>query len=320
MDVVDVRAVGTQGDEAKRRCRGAWSRSFRMRPLCIVTTVVAAALVPRSGHAQLGAIGAGVSNVVTEENRYENAPVFFLSALVMPRGQWAVGASGTASGLPLEFGDGFELGKLRRTGLAASAYYGAGTRLTLGIVAQPYASTSFDCSVSFCQGINIPSLEQSGMGDVNVAGVYQAWRSADGATKVGLLGRLWLPTAAEGLGLQGTSPEAALIVTHHLERLTLNANTSYTIMTDDADGDSVWLVDGAAVLAVSRTIGLSLEAGAQFSGGENLVQLGPALRIKLGSRTFFEIGGLFGVTTSLPGSASDFYLVTTGLAFVPSGR
>lgn len=320
MGAADERPVGTAARAEVLGC-GAVSRGrSRVGLVRIMTLVVTATLTPHTGHGQLGALGAGVSSVVTGENRYENAPVFFLSALVMPHGQWAVGASGIGSGFPLQFGEGIELGKLRRTGVVASAYYGAGTHLTLGIVAQPYASTSFDCSVSFCQGLNIASLEKSGMGDFSVAGVYQLWRSTDGATKMGLLGRLWLPTAADGLGLQGTSPEAAFIVTHHLERLTLNANTSYTLTTDDADGDDTWLVDGAAVLAVSRAVGLSLEAGAQFFGGENLVQLGPALRLKLGARTFFEVGGLFGVTTSLPGSASDFYLGTVGLAFVPGGR
>ena len=280
----------------------------------LVRFFAAAVLVswPGVARAQVGALGAGVSSRVAGENRYENSPVFFLSALVMPKGQWAAGVNALVGGIGL--GEDIALGKLRTTGVAASGYYGVAPRLTLGIYAQPYASTSFDCDPSVCGLVDESSVEKSGAGSVGVSGVFQFWRSTTGATKLGGLTRLWLPTAGEGLGFQGTAPEVALILTHQLERVTLNTNASITMPTDDADGESTVLVDGAAVLALAPTVGLSFEAGGQFSNGEHLIQLGPALRVRLG-RAFLELGGLVGVESSLGGSASDFYQATVGLAF-----
>jgi hypothetical protein len=260
--------------------------------------------LPAAASAQVGAIGVVPGSAATGADAYIGTPILVNSSLTLPRGRWSVSGYGVFSKFSV---DEFDFEESDRT-LFATAAYAPTDRAMFGVQLLPYASYDIESSLG--------EASESGMGDAVLFGKYQFWRSASGRTSMAGVGSASLPIGSDEFGGEGISLGAGAILSHRSNRVTWHVESGVGIPTDDADGETAFSLNGAAVIAASQRMWLSLEALNTFSDGEHQLLFAPGARFAVGGRAFLDGALAFEVANSVDESAFDYALLL-GLVIVP---
>lgn len=258
-------------------------------------------LLPASGGAQVGAVGAAVGAGVADENAHTGSPILGESAVVLPERGWTGSAYGgmsfgndvTVTGLP--GGADFTFFQL-----LLGVFYAPLENLTVGALAFPVSRVEVESGGQ--------SAEDSGFGDVALYGKYRFYESPDGLTSVAALAQVGLPTGESGFGNEGVSLFGGLAASRTLDGGSLHGGAGVGIPMDDADGDPYVSFSASGVLGLTERVGLSLELLGDV-GDESIVSAGPGVRVRAADRLFLDGAVVLRLGSTFDEEAYDYGVI-----------
>lgn len=253
--------------------------------------IVAALALPTAVHGQVGAFGAAAALGAQGESAHAGAPVLTESALVLGQGRTSFSAVG-----------GLTSGSVTSPGGTADWTY---FQLLLSGFIAPAEDLMVGAILSTVNSVSFDGFEgSSGVGDLTLYGKYRI--GGDAETDLSAIGRVILPTGADGFGQNNVAFGGGLAVSRQTNNGSLHAAGFLGVPTGD-DGDAFVNLSGAAVFGVTDRIGVSGEASL-IAGSDTFFSIGPAIRFRASDNVFLD-GGIMIPLVTPDGTDSDFGLL-----------